>query len=83
MYGIIIVDLLSGAFCMEYLDHATASEVEAALKSFSSLHRLPSKCIADAGSSLVSLEKNPLFSGVRRMGIQVETVEANHQLLIL
>ena len=81
VYGLIIVDLLSGAFCIEYLDHATASEVEAALKSFSALHRLPSKCIADAGSSLVSLEKNPLFSGIKRMGIQVETVETNHQLL--
>ena len=67
--------------CIKFLNNANACEVEAALKSFSSLHRLPSKCIADAGSSLVSLEKNPLFSGVRRMGIQVETVEANHQLL--
>ena len=67
--------------CIKFLNNANACEVEAALKSFSSLHRLPSKCIADAGSSLVSLEKNPLFSGVRRMGITVETVEANHQML--
>ena len=81
VYGLIIVDLLSGCFCIEFLNHASSQEEEAGLKSFSRLHRLPSKCIADAGSSLVSLEKNPLFSGIRRMGINVETVPPNHQML--
>ena len=73
IYGLIIVDLLSGCFCIEFLNHASAEEVEAGLKSFSRLHRLPSKCIADAGSSLVSLEKNPLFTGIRRMGVRASS----------
>ena len=81
IYGLIVVDLLTGCFSIEFLNHATAEEVEAGIKSFSRLHRLPSKCVADAGSSLVSVEKNPLFSGIRRMGISVKTVPANHQML--
>ena len=81
LYGLIIVDLLTSCFHIEFLNNASSLEVEAALKSFSSIQRIPRKAITDAGSSLMALEKSPLFTGLKRMGVEVEAVAAGHQML--
>jgi hypothetical protein len=81
VYALFIVDLLSKCQANEFLNHCTSAEVVSALKSFSTKYRLPRTCIADAGSQLVSLEKNPVFNGLRNLGINVETVPAKHQKL--
>ena len=78
VYGLFIVDLLTKCVHTEFLNHATSAEVVSAIKSFAPTFRV---CVADAGSQLVSLEKNPVFNGLRAMGISVETVPARHQML--
>ena len=81
VYSLFLVDLLTKCSSSEWMSHCTSVEVISALKSFSSKFRLPRVCIADAGSQLVSLEKNPIFNCLKTLGISVETVPARHQRL--
>ena len=78
VYGLFLVDFLTKCVHTEFLNHATSAEVVSAIKSFAPTFRV---CVADAGSQLVSLEKNPVFNCLRAMGISVETVPARHQIL--
>ena len=81
MYGLAIADLLTKIPEIEFMERPTAEEVTCALRSFSTRRRLPSKCISDAGSQFVSAESNPILSGLRSLGIKLETVAPRHQKL--
>ena len=83
VYTLFIVDLLTKVCHLEFMNRATAPEVVAALKSFSHQYRMPRVCVADCGSQLRCLgeEKNPLFHGLKMLGIKIEAVNARHQFL--
>ena len=63
------------------MDGSTLQDVAIAITAFAKKNWIPAKIVVDTGPQLKALANNPLFDANTAMGIPVESVAPNNQLL--